>query len=1834
MSDQKKNQGPFPSGTPVVRDAIPTADEGDALLDMLFDDAPRESAPEPDANPSGARPSGAGPSDAAPSDAEATPIPGAALAAPPPPPPAPPPPPPPAPRRPPPPPRGEVVSPPGWASPPRPTAPTEPEPEMEEIATRAFSLDPAALEALKSSDREVDLSGAAFAQPPAAAEPAPYDDDDDEGRTIVAHSALAVADYLPSAAAAALEVEAGEEVSLEAGEEALLGDYPAIDGGEIDAAEEALIDLGADEPEGAALDDAGEARVVSLSARPAFLGDAADEQHASQVLAATPGMRDGFLERAAWMREEAALASDKTQRARLLLTVSELLSMAGEDEPALAAAREAHQLAPNVPMVTRQHRTALLSAGDFERATEVLEGEVRHSPTNEGRAHAAWLGAEIARLIQRDDASSKRRAEQAMRASPSDPRPSVQRFVEAARELPEPSALTKIKPSDPEGLAALGSAFALVASLRGAPPAKGAVPRHVVELALAARAALGGSDPQAMVAAASRLRDTSFRAGACWLTAALAAPHDASRGVALAALREIAPHSLNARRALAALSVEAGESVDPRDPNAFAPIDRVALAALDAARPHPAGLAGREMLASILDDAAVETNGTDAARGVADLTGPVIAALLGSGEQRLSRLRFSHGGAAGARAAALLGRTLASMPVPESAEAAAASRESIDGALTELVQAAGDGLQPHWSASLRALQLELDIDARATDRVAQAIATWGADGDRPADASGVLVAALLAELSGDVDAARASYTEIHRDDPTTEVIARAAAAASTPELATMLREHAATMQAGVNRAVLFTECAIRFGSLATAAAHLAEGEESPQANAFAEEAETCARGAAELAPDVPLATHLGEMSARARGDQAALVEWLKLRRESSDDPIERAHDLTREALLVSDGESNAASSLLEVALAARPSDFCLRELYERLSPEPTADRATWREARLGEVPRDEAARLATEAALEYERAGDLEAAARCAKAAEGFGDRDLAPIAAYRFALAGFGAAELVDALLPQARSSEDPALRLELYERLAELDERGREDAASGLLFRRTILEENPGHIRTLRRVASALMSGGRTEELEPIAMELARNLEGGEAVAYAAIASRLRPRWEDTAEPVAIAYAQGRPLWAVRQMAAHARARGDLSIAAQCDRELMKQTERPSERATLAVRAAEALQHIGDLVGAADLLKEAIKLAPEHIVARLELADVLEASSDFSAAAAQLEAAAQSVSDPAWRVELDMRAAQLWQDQVGDGVRARDALERVAASDPNNALAFERLRQIYVAAGARAELAELLGRRIDAIEDPTERVEMEVMRGRALAEVGDGEAAKRALAAALDANPDHVEALSSFAELCFTDGDHEGAEQALIRLARLTSEPDRQVDIYMRLGHLYDELLPNDERAELAYQEVLKRRPTDEPAREKLITLYRRVGQLPRALEEQNVLVNAAEQPDDKCKRTVELAEILEESGELKKAESTLVVARKAFPKSDLALRALVKFYQRTGQAPQAAILLDRAVADARRALGTGRFETFLFETLATAAELRNRADAAAVAQSAVRAIEGEPGELPGVGLRAGDAALDELLAPEVMTPAFRDLLQRTGAMLDTAVPYDLEGVRAMPAPSQIEVAAEVREIAGAYGLSQIQILVSTVLGHVCVPARSHPPTIIMGQSLASQDASAERTFLIHRAMKVIQANAAVFARTAPIDLWPLLAGYLRVFSPQFSPQGVDAARFQDAFGRLSKAVPPGLGHDVGLLAADIIGSIGNRASTLNSAINGWGSRAGLLAVGDANVALTAIAWAGGNSNGPPATGKDRLTWIGRNAEARDLIIFSVSDAYVDARARLGAD
>ncbi len=817
------------------------------------------------------------------------------------------------------------------------------------------------------------------------------------------------------------------------------------------------------------------------------------------------------------------------------------------------------------------------------------------------------------------------------------------------------------------------------------------------------------------------------------------------------------------------------------------------------------------------------------------------------------------------------------------------------------------------------------------------------------------------------------------------------------------------------------------------------------------------------------------------------------------------------------------------------------------------------------------------------------------------------------------------------------PSEQRDLYERLSLIDQ-ARGDTSSALLWQTAILEQSPEHLPALRRLEHAYISGDRLDELEPIAVSLARLLDPAEANAHARLGARLRVKrgaWTASREMAEISLERGEtPLWALRALSAHARAAEDSELGLRVDERLFELAERPLDKATLACRAAEAAARLDRTPDTKRLLSAAIEQVPDHLIALTTLAEVLEASEEYAAAAQALEAAAQASNVAAHQVSAWHQAAVLWLDKASDAERGRQALERAVALDVSHEDAVVRLQSLYVAAGDRQKLAQLLERRLEHTSDPEERVAIEVTRGRALAEVGEKDAAKAALAAALDANPDHVEALEAFAELCLDEGDWSAGEQALIRLARHMIEPQRQAQIYRRLGELYDTALPNPERAELAYKEVLKRDPDDATTVARLVLVYGRMGDKTTALSLQSDLLSRAKTPDEKRDRTLALA-IVEEQilGERKRAEATLEKARKDWPHDSAVLRAVAEFQQRGGETRMTQVLLDRAATDARRALGTGRFEPGFFEILATVAELKNAGDAALVARSTLAALHGEELAVPAAGPVAGDPRLDDLLAPELVSPALRALLRKSGDLLDAAYPVDLRAIRAAPLPTgSAAFTSYVQQVAAAFGIRGLEVFASASLGPVCLPVSAAPPQIVFGQSLLDSDDDAARYFLLIRSLKVLQANAAALSRTAPIELWPVVAAYLGLFASNWQPQGVDAKKLADAQKRIQGATQRRLDDDVPVLALEVIGAIGNRASLLGTALHQWGNRTALLSAGSLVASLRGVALAGGQTSGPPPDGPERVKWIVRNPEARDLATFSVGEQYIEARTRLG--
>lgn len=740
----------------------------------------------------------------------------------------------------------------------------------------------------------------------------------------------------------------------------------------------------------------------------------------------------------------------------------------------------------------------------------------------------------------------------------------------------------------------------------------------------------------------------------------------------------------------------------------------------------------------------------------------------------------------------------------------------------------------------------------------------------------------------------------------------------------------------------------------------------------------------------------------------------------------------------------------------------------------------------------------------------------------------------------------------------------------------------------------EDPAYLASLRRIEHRLISEGKEDDLEPIFSAIASALSDPETTSHAAVAARLRRRKSPSASVVDLAREGLRThppsLFALRQLESGA---GEALEAMEAALALAERTTRPLERATLFLRASEAAERAGEGQRSLDLLQRALEAEPTHWVALDRLATVADRLGAQERAALAYERLAEQSQVETHVVEAHRRAAALWIEDLRRPERGLAALEAAFALAPTHPGLFDQLIAAHRA-------------------------------------MGDDEAVSRLLVQRLDSTPEDVDALRTLSELCEAREDWGGLERALLRLAEVTKDPEERAAFGLRLGDLYRGPLADLGKAEAAYLDVIEATPGDFSARERLVDLYREQGEGAKALAVQEWLIEAAAASEEKKRRTLELARAHEElMGDPRRAEATLEALSKQFPNDPDVLEASVSLLLRASRHDDASAKLAKALDDARRALTTGRFDPAHFAQIARASALRGDEDAARVAEATLGAIAGRVVEVAGCGMEATSPDLADLLAPELLSRPLRALLRRTGDVLDAALPFD--GSASQPlAPEHASLETEIRSLAEGFGLD-IEIHTSRDSAFACIPAQTSPPRIVLGASLLTTSDEAVRRFLVLRALQILSIGGGALARSSPQELFPLTIAYLQSIHPGAPSFGIDTSQVEVFADKIAPKLAGRVDDELRALALEVADSLGSRTSALQSALYAFGNRTALLAIGDPVAGLTATAFASGDPSALPQGGRERVSWIARNAEARDLVVFSVGETYARARALL---
>ena len=288
----------------------------------------------------------------------------------------------------------------------------------------------------------------------------------------------------------------------------------------------------------------------------------------------------------------------------------------------------------------------------------------------------------------------------------------------------------------------------------------------------------------------------------------------------------------------------------------------------------------------------------------------------------------------------------------------------------------------------------------------------------------------------------------------------------------------------------------------------------------------------------------------------------------------------------------------------------------------------------------------------------------------------------------------------------------------------------------------------------------------------------------------------------------------------------------------------------------------------------------------------------------------------EPVEQVTIYGRQAALYEDAFDDMERAIEAYSNILMVDPENIDAITNLERLYRQHERWFDLVDALQRHADVTVDRDPATATEVLNELARTQrdqVNDPNAAIEAFTRSLHLDNEQAEIWSELASLFEDTANWSSAIEAYQALIDLVGDPNYRVDVYNRIGFLYDANLQDDENAERAYLSALDLDAGNEATLLALRDLYTRRGDWHGSIR---VLKQAEETSRDlaqKARYLCEIGKVYEH--QLEDAVSALHYYETALendPTVTEAAAPLIDLYVSEQRWERAAPLLDRLVHD----------------------------------------------------------------------------------------------------------------------------------------------------------------------------------------------------------------------------------------------------------------------------------------------------------------------------------
>ncbi len=548
------------------------------------------------------------------------------------------------------------------------------------------------------------------------------------------------------------------------------------------------------------------------------------------------------------------------------------------------------------------------------------------------------------------------------------------------------------------------------------------------------------------------------------------------------------------------------------------------------------------------------------------------------------------------------------------------------------------------------------------------------------------------------------------------------------------------------------------------------------------------------------------------------------------------------------GELDRARSLLEEALELVP-DYPsaiaeLARLHKDEEDWPAYAQARMKEAEVAEDLDSAVTALVEAGRVFQEKLGDISRASECfAAAIKKAPDSVEALQAAADLARSRQDWDELLRLLGRLSELVESPERKADLLTELSDVTRKsgGSTDDAKKLLHQ--ALDVQRDHVQAVIALADIFYEEGASTEAKDLLEEALRRLEGQPKLA-ARLGYRLAKLYEELGEDEGVykflrEIDRKNPNQLLLKLAL-----GENRFRARRWREVAKllsalpdhpdALEYPDEVARACCLAAQAEIHLRRPAKAYPLYETALQFVPDYLEAINALVKYHTDRGALDDAAKYLRAQAEAMSEPSSKVALWDSLGDLYRDQLEDDEAALEcylaALDAAEPIDRQHVPILEKVFPLCRALGRDEDAARIIGFTLAFTEDPEQRAPRLVQAADAAVALDEMDRAVAFLREALDIDPLDEAALLGLVDVYEQLGRFRDAADHLSEFLSRTEEVEiedseewsRQAALYERLANIYKEGLEDPRQAIEVFEKALELDPTRLSCRRKLSELY----------------------------------------------------------------------------------------------------------------------------------------------------------------------------------------------------------------------------------------------------------------------------------------------------------------------------------------------------------------------------------------------------------------------------